>query len=309
MTSDAIPPEEVQIDDALVGSLLRAQFPDLAILPLGTRHEGGDNVTIRLGDTLAVRLPRRGQGETHIATEFGWRPSISTKWTFPVSRPIRMGQPTESFPWRWSVVTWLDGVPAYDSPLSAEGARDLGLALAQVHVAMPPNAPRNPFRSTPLAARAERLSRRLEALIAWHGNVVHPDVAHTIFQLGAAQDPGPVTWTHLDLHGLNVITLDGRLGGILEWSHAAAGDPAADLGHAFSVVGERHFEDLVSGYADAGGAAATGEGLSAATTARVRAEALSSAVLLAAIEQDGHSEAGWATLVTLGVADARPSQS
>ncbi len=301
--NDFTPDAEVPIDNALVAALLRSQFPDLAGMRLGSRHEGWDNVTIRLGDDLAVRLPRRKLGATLIATEFGWLPGISAQWSFPLPRLVRMGVPAADYPWRWSVVTWLEGTIAYDAPLSADGARDLGRALAQVHVAAPGDAPRNPFRSVSLASRAERLDLRLEVLVSRHGEAVHPNVAHTIFKHGAVQEPGPVTWTHLDLHGRNIITKGGRLSGILDWGDAAAGDPAADLGQALALVGDEHFEDLARAYADAGGAAAPRGLLSATTIARVRAEAVAYAALLAGIDEDGHAAAGWAALAALGVTD------
>lgn len=304
VTGDARSPAEVPVDNALVAALLQSQFPDLAGLGLGSRHEGMDHVTIRLGEALAVRLPRRQVGDTHVATEFGWLPKGSAEWTFPLSRPVRMGEPEASFPWRWSVVTWVEGTTAYDAPLSVEGARDLGRALAQVHISMPRDAPRNPFRSVPLASRAERLDLRLEVLVARHGDAVHPSVARMIFQQGALQEQGPVTWTHLNLHGRNIITKAGRLGGILEWGDAAAGDPASDLGQVLTLVGGEHFEHLAGAYADGGGAAAIRGSLSAETTARVRAEAVAYATLLAGIEDDAHARAGWAALTALGVADA-----
>ncbi|NYI40053.1 phosphotransferase [Demequina lutea] len=307
MISDATPPAEVPIDDALVAALLHSQFPDLAGLPLGSRHEGWDNVTIRLGDDLAVRLPRRKLGATLVVTEFEWLPKISAEWTFPIPRPVRIGEPEADYPWRWSVVTWLQGTVAYDAPLSADGARDLGQALAQVHVAAPRDAPRNPYRSIPLTSRAERLDLQLEVLVARFGDAVHPEVARAIFRDGALREPGPVTWAHLDIHGRNVITTGGRLSGLLDWGDAAAGDPAADLGQALTLVGDELFDDLARSYADAGGGAggATFQGsLSAATVARIRAEGVAYATLLAGIDEDGHSAAGWKALAAWGVADA-----
>ncbi len=304
MTTDSTHPAEVPIDHALVTALLQSQFPDLAALSLGSRHDGGDNVTIRLGDHLAVRLPVHKFGEMHIATEFGWLPKVSAEWSFPLPKPVHMGQPTDFFPWQWSVVTWIDGTPAYDAPLSAEGAEDLGRALAQVHVPMAGDAPRNPFRSIPLASRAERLDLRLKVLVARHGAAIHPDVARAIFKDGVSQEAGPSTWCHLNLQGLNVVTKGGRLGGILDWGYAAAGDPASDLGHALVLVGDEHFASLTRGYADAGGAAAPSGAFSAATTARIRAEGVAYAAMMSGIREDDHEKAGWRALAAWGVADA-----
>ena len=53
------PAAEFAIDDALVSGLLADQHQDLARLPLRAVGEGWDNATYRLGDHLAVRLPRR----------------------------------------------------------------------------------------------------------------------------------------------------------------------------------------------------------------------------------------------------------
>ena len=53
------PPAEIGIDEALVRALLREQHADLADLALIDVGEGWDNKLFRLGDELAVRLPRR----------------------------------------------------------------------------------------------------------------------------------------------------------------------------------------------------------------------------------------------------------
>ncbi len=59
MTIHPTPAAEVAIDAPLVCALLREQHPDLADLPLTACHAGWDNQVYRLGDALAVRLPRR----------------------------------------------------------------------------------------------------------------------------------------------------------------------------------------------------------------------------------------------------------
>jgi aminoglycoside phosphotransferase (APT) family kinase protein len=59
MMIGAKPSADVVIDPALVHALLRAQHPDLADLSLVLVGEGWDNQLYRLGNSLAVRLPRR----------------------------------------------------------------------------------------------------------------------------------------------------------------------------------------------------------------------------------------------------------
>ncbi len=305
-----MPPAEVHIDESLVRALLRGQHPDLATLPIGSTHEGWDNVTIRIGDTLAVRLPRRRLGAALSATELDWIPTVGAAWTFPTPRALRVGEPNERYPWRWSVVPWLEGRPAYEAPLSAEGARDLGAALAQVHQPAPADAPINPFRSRPLVDRAERLDLRLQALEVEHGEKIRAEVARALFRAGARQSPGPITWAHLDIHGANILTVNGRLSGLLDWGDSAAGDPAADLGQALVLVGRQNFQELMRAYVDAGGAAATDGAVSDATLQRIEAEAVAYAALLAGVDEGegDHAASGWAALVALGVIDPAPSR-
>lgn len=50
--------DEIPVDETLVRSLLKAQRPAWADLPLSTAGAGTDNTMYRLGDDLLVRLPR-----------------------------------------------------------------------------------------------------------------------------------------------------------------------------------------------------------------------------------------------------------
>src|SRR6185312_15160656 len=59
VTVVGIPEAEVEVDLGLVARLLGAQHPDLLDRPMRIAANGWDNVVVRLGDDLAVRVPRR----------------------------------------------------------------------------------------------------------------------------------------------------------------------------------------------------------------------------------------------------------
>ncbi len=100
----------------------------------------------------------------------------------------------------------------------------------------------------------------------------------------ALRRPRPgLTWTHLDLHPGNVLTDDGELAGIIDWSESAAGDPAADLGQALVLVGQDGWDALMIGYGT----------IDAKTFARARAEGLSYSLGFAAETTGPRVEAGW----------------
>lgn len=289
----AIPPGEVPITAELVMGLVADQFPHFADLPLAHLNDGWDNSVYRLGDEVLVRLPRRQLAADIAVAEHDWLPRLATNWTFPAPVPLAVGQPGRGYPWRWALVPWLTGTVAMEAPLTADGAADLGAALAQVHVPAPTGAPYNDWRSTPLAHRAERFDLRLELLAAQTAWVLDAAAAMAVFE--AADERGPLTWCHLDLHGNNVLSLDGRLGGLLDWGDSGAGDPATDLGQSLYLVGSTDYESLASAYVAAGGPADP-------FAPRVRAEALVYAVTMATLDEPHYRASGWRSLADLGVA-------
>lgn len=292
------PEAEVTLDAGLVRALLAEQHPDLAELRIGARVDGWDNAMFRLGDALAVRLPRRAMGAEISATELDWLPRMRRDWTFPAPVPTRIGLPGQGYPWRWSVVPWLRGRHAFDSPLTVAGARDLGAALAQVHRPPPADAPVNTFRSGTLAEVAERCDERLRTLEqAGDLSAVDADALRRCFESGADTPEPSRTWAHLDLHGGNVLSRDGRLAGIIDWGDAAAADPATDLGQACVLVGTAHSDALLEAYGTAQGVLRVGAGSDGRL--RVRARAVAYAATLATIEDAPYRSAGLRALTEL----------
>src|SRR5690349_3749399 len=98
------PAAECAIDTAFVAELIADQHPDLAHLPLHVVDAGWDNALFRLGDQLAVRLPRRAVAAPLIAHEQTWLPRLADRLSLPVPVPYRLGTPARGYPWRWSVV-------------------------------------------------------------------------------------------------------------------------------------------------------------------------------------------------------------
>lgn len=291
MATMRTPVAEVAIDKDLVRALVADQHPDLADLDVGARSDGWDNATFRLGHHLAVRLPRRAQGAEIAGTELDWLPRIGRSWAFPAPIPIRLGVPAHDYPWRWSVVPWLSGQRAFDAPLTDAGARDLGIALAQVHKPVPDDAPVNPYRSGTLHDVAEVFDTRLQALEdAGDIALEDADVLRAIFEAAAETTEPTRTWSHLDLHGGNVLTRDGRLAGLLDWGDAAAADPATDLGQACTLVGSVHADALLEAYGTADGPMRVGAGSDGRL--RVAARAVAYAVTLASIEDEPYRSAG-----------------
>ncbi len=106
-----MPAAELDVTPKLVRRLLREQHPDLAGLRVELLANGWDNVVFRLGDELAVRMPRRGAAATILRNEQRWLPVLAPGLPLPVPEPVRTGEPGSGYPWPWSIVP----LPAWHS--------------------------------------------------------------------------------------------------------------------------------------------------------------------------------------------------
>jgi aminoglycoside phosphotransferase (APT) family kinase protein len=229
----AAPEAEVEIDAALVRSLVAVQHPDLADRPIVEVASGWDNVVFRLGDDLAVRLPRREIGAWLALIEQRWLPELAPRLPLPVPAPVRLGEPGPGYPWTWSIVPWFRGEEAAlaDPTDWDDAAVQLGRFLAALHQPAPADAPISPFRGVPLVDRTARLVESLDTL----GGQVDRSRIEALWAscLQAAPPVGPPVWVHGDLHPRNLVTADGRLAAVVDFGDITQGDRATDLSVAW----------------------------------------------------------------------------
>jgi aminoglycoside phosphotransferase (APT) family kinase protein len=222
------PPGEIQVDVDLVEVLLAQQHPNLATLPVHAVEGGFDNYMFRLGESFAVRLPRSAIAARLLDNEQRWLITLSDRLPLQIPVPIRVGQPAFGYPWRWSVVPWLVGATAEVAPVAASEAPRLASFLRALHVAAPPDAPRNYERTAPLAARAVAIEERMRHLERVT-DVMSYRIRNAWLEALDAPHDTPSTWIHGDLHARNVLTLDGTITGVIDWGDMTCGDPAVDL--------------------------------------------------------------------------------
>src|SRR5690242_2363669 len=111
-----MPVAEIEVDVDTVASLLAEQHPDLGDLPLRFVAHGWDNAIFRLGEDLAVRLPRRAAAVALIEHEQRWLPELAGRVSVPLPVPVRRGVPGAAFPWPWSITPWFSGLPLSQLP-------------------------------------------------------------------------------------------------------------------------------------------------------------------------------------------------
>lgn len=257
------PDADIVVTAADVVRLVETQHPRL-LAPVRLVANGWDNEMFRLGDDLAVRMPRRAAAAHLVEHEQRWLPELAGRLPVPIPAPVAVGVPDAGYPWSWSIVPWFDGVPATEwAPHERDAlAIPLGTALRALHVPAPAAAPHNPVRGVPLterdAAVRERLAGAPDLIAVWAEGVDAP-----------AWDRAAV-WLHGDVHPGNLVAAGGRLVAIIDFGDMCAGDPACDLAiawSAFTPAGRASFR------------AALGPGYDEATWTRARAWAASFVVL------------------------------
>jgi aminoglycoside phosphotransferase (APT) family kinase protein len=236
-------PEELRIDVDLVAALLQQQHPNLATLPLSPCESGFDNAMFRLGESFAVRLPRSAAAARLIENEQRWLITLSDRLPLPIPVPLRLGRPGPGFPWHWSIVPWLLGTTAEVAPIASGEAGRLAQFLRALHVPAPADAPRNPERAVPLASRAASIGERMLRL-AHATDLITPRL-HDAWEnaLDIAVDT-PAVWIHGDLHARNVLSVEGRLAGVIDWGDMTCGDPAIDLACLWMLLPDAAARDV-----------------------------------------------------------------
>ena len=258
------------IDIPLVYKLLKEQHPDLADLPIQFVDAGMDNAMFRLGDRLSVRLPSREIKAAKLIDEQTWLPLIADRLPIPVPNPYRIGQPNQDYPYRWSVLPWLDGISADQEEPDPNQAKILATFLRSIHIPAPANAPKNIFRGVPLIQRAADIEERMQRL-ELQTELITPDIKQA-WQL-ALNAPIDVeaTWIHGDLHSRNILVKNGAISGIIDWGDMTSGDIATDLAAIWMLFGDRHARQQ---------AIATYGNISEATLQRAKGWAIAFGVML-----------------------------
>jgi aminoglycoside phosphotransferase (APT) family kinase protein len=225
--------DEVRFEQDLVRALLRDQHPDLAALELRDVSGGWDNQQWRLGEELAVRLPRTERAPALLHIEQTWLPMLDERLPLPTPTPVRIGKPSSLFEHIWTIARWVEGEPADRAPITRiESAEILARFLRALHHPAPADAPANPSRGVPLAGL--RVDDWFE-VIADHADA---DAARESWEEAVAAPAwqGAPVWLHADLHPANVVVRDGMLAGVIDFGDMCSGDPATDLSAAWILL-------------------------------------------------------------------------
>ncbi len=229
---------ELPIDAALVARLIADQLPAYAGLQLRAWPSTGTvHAIFRLGEHLAVRLPRLARWAAALEREATWLPQLAPRVTLGLPEPVALGRPTAAFPCAWAVYRWRPGAHYGATPLQDEAAAADALArfvreLRAIEPAGGPPAGRAPMAELDAVTRAAIDASRAS---------IDADAAQAAWRraLEAPVWDGGASWIHGDLMRPNLLVVDGHLDAVIDFGAAGVGDPAMDLVAAWSVFGQQ----------------------------------------------------------------------
>jgi aminoglycoside phosphotransferase (APT) family kinase protein len=258
-----------EMDEEFVRTLLKEHHPDLADLELKEVVGGWGNQMWRLGEHLAVRMPRSHGSPELLRKEHRWMPALAARLPLPVPTPVRLCEPSDRFPNPWLITTWVHGVPAEHAPITDPAAADvLADFLRALHTEAPADAPVSQRTGLPQGLGfpevQEYVGRRDALRAVWEDAVAAPAWS------------GPSLWIHADLHPANVVVADGTLTGVVDFEELCAGDPANDLAAAWILLPDGAFKRFFDRY-----------GVDDATVRRARAWGVTRALFLIAMGLNG----------------------
>jgi aminoglycoside phosphotransferase (APT) family kinase protein len=228
--------DEVDTDVDLVRRLVATQFPqwtELAVEPV--ESAGTDNAMYRLGDDMAVRLPRIESAVANVERELRWLPRLAPSVPVAIPMPLGQGRSGEGYPYAWSVYRWLDGMNPQVDGLTEPGrlATDLAGFITALRTIEPAGAPPN-GRGVPLATRDEPTRAAIDELVG----IIDTDAAGAVWEeaLRLPAWAGGPAWAHGDLSPGNVLVTLGRLSGVIDFAGVGVGDPTVDLIVAWNLL-------------------------------------------------------------------------
>lgn len=224
----SFPEADIEITEKFVRNLVTTQFPEFSEHSISFLSEGFDNANFRLGDSLMIRLPRRTLGAELVKSEIEWLPKLEHQLPISVPAPIKIGKPSEAYPWSWSIVSFFEGNSALYESISESEIEKLVHFLKVLHHVNPSGAPSNPYRGVPLSSRDQDVKNRIKEIE--QNGIAVPSPIKNLWEMAIAEpiDSKPCL-IHGDLHPNNIVVKDGEIQAIIDWGDVTKGDPATDL--------------------------------------------------------------------------------
>lgn len=235
------------IDEFLVSHLIAEQFPEFVHLSIEKVQPGGwDNRSFRLGEgEYIVRLPSKAEYAPQVDKEHKWLAYLAPQLPLSIPKPIGCGEPTEEYPWRWSIYQWIAGDTAANTQEVDMQILALELAefLRRLHLIDSAGGPtpgdHNFQRGGNLSYYDSETMAAIEALNTQMNTSKILDLWRNA--KATTWNHAPV-WVHGDISAGNLLIDKGELSAVIDFGMLSVGDPACDLSIAWTYFDQESRE-------------------------------------------------------------------
>lgn len=233
----------IDITTELVKKLIIAQFPQwqhLEIKPVA--KSGLDNRTFHLGDKMLIRLPSGPDYAIQAKKEATYLPFLAKNLSLPITCPVGLGQPTDDFPFCWSINTYLNGETlTKDNIVDLKTfAKELASFLKELQSLDSTNGPLYGTHNFHRGDHPSFYTQEVENVLNNPPYDLPTDKIRTIWQESIATkwQASPV-WLHGDVAPGNLLIENGHLYAVIDFGIMGIGDPACDYAMAWTFFDQK----------------------------------------------------------------------
>lgn len=226
----------------LAKKLISTQFPEYVDLTVSeVEQQGHDNRTYRIGDDMLIRMPTAESYALKVPKEQELLPKLAKHLSVAIPAPIKMGKPSEDYPYPFSIYKWLDGSSANHVTLDEQALENLAFELttflkelqAITDVEGPSPGQHNWYRGDHISVYDSGAREQIAKL----ADIIDSSSALELWERACATkwNKTPI-WIHGDYAVGNILIKDNKLSGVIDFGGTAMGDPACDLVIAWTYL-------------------------------------------------------------------------
>lgn len=230
------------INTDLARQLIAEQFPEYTHLPIiSVEKQGHDNRTFRLGNEMLIRMPTAESYALKVPKEQQLLPKLAQHLRVSIPTPIKMGAPSKDFPYPFSIYKWLEGTSINLLTLGNDALEQLALDLTKflkelqsiTDVDGPEPGQHNWWRGDHISIYDKSARKQISDLVG----IIDSDKAVNLWKRALKTKwCRPAVWIHGDFAVGNMLLIDNKLSGIIDFGGVALGDPACDLVIAWTYL-------------------------------------------------------------------------
>jgi aminoglycoside phosphotransferase (APT) family kinase protein len=156
----------------------------------------------------------------------------------PIPEPLAIGQPSDDYPWKWSIYRWIEGDTAATAHIT--DLREFATSLAQFLNALqhldPTDGPRPGAHNFCRGGAITTYDAETRQAISALKDKIDAATAIEIWETALATTwHGSPVWVHGDISAGNLLVKKGQLSSVIDFGMLSIGDPACDLAIAWTL--------------------------------------------------------------------------